>query len=484
MKSFNEFVKLVEQVEKTGGETFARFDHKILIIGYGSLGQAILPLILRHIEVDPKNITVLEKDNHRALFMQRNRGNGVQYIKKEITKQNLDSVLGEYLDKSGLLIDVSCNIGCEDLLQWCFDHDVLYTNTSIERWADIQDEQIPNLADRTLYHTHNEVREFASKFPNKATAGVVSGANPGLVTHLTKDALLMIAEKTGKKVEAPTDKEGWAQLMKKLGVEVIQIAERDTQRVDVPKEPNEFYGTWSCTGMMDEGRAPAELGWGTHEPKGQDEVVVQGTAAYLTRPGVSVMVKSWVPSLGAYNGFLIQHSEAVTISEYFETEDKSFRPTVYYAYQPCDSTLASLHEFRGRELDPQTKQVIIKDEIIAGKDELGVLLITNKGKSYWYGSQLDIAEARELIPGENATSLQVVANMLGTILWMIENPRMGYVEPEAMDYAFILRYAMPYLGPVVMEETDWHPTEDVTSLFKRDLDKKNPNCLSNFRVWS
>lgn len=480
MKSFKEYVQLLEQTE---GEKFVKFDKKILIIGYGSLGQAILPLILRHFDTDPKNITVLEKDNHRELFMSRNRGTGVHYVKKEITKDNLVDTLDEYLEKGGFLVDVSCNIGCHELLEWTFANDVFYINTSIERWPDIQDEQIPDLSERTLYHTHQEMREFAKKFKNKATATVVSGANPGLVTHLTKQALLMIAEKTGNKVAAPKNKNGWATLMKDLGVEVIQIAERDTQRVNDPKEPNEFYGTWSCTGMMDEGRAPAECGWGTHEPEGQDEVVVQGTAAYLTRPGVSVMVKSWVPSLGPYNGFLIQHSEAVTISEYFETDDGSFRPTVYYAYQPCDSTLASLHEFRGRELEPQTKQVIIKDEIIAGKDELGVLLITNNGKSYWYGSQLDILEARELIPGENATSLQVVGNMLGSMLWAIENPKKGYIEPEEMDFDFVLKYAMPYLGPVVMEETDWHPTIDVTSLFKRDLDKKNPNSLSNFRVW-
>jgi len=158
----------------------------------------------------------------------------------------------------------------------------------------------------------------------------------------------------------------------------------------------------------------------------------------LHKPGLSVLVKSWVPNGGPYNGFLVQHSEAVTISQYFETADGKFRPSVYYCYQPTDGTLASIHELRGRELDKQTKERIVKDEIIAGMDELGVLLITKSGKSYWHGSQLDIKEARRLIPGENATSLQVVANLLGTMMWAIQNPRKGYTEPEAMDHKLFL----------------------------------------------
>ena len=33
--------------------------------------------------------------------------------------------------------------------------------------------------------------------------------------------------------------------MKRSGVKVIHIAERDTQIIDIPKEKNEFVNTWS-----------------------------------------------------------------------------------------------------------------------------------------------------------------------------------------------------------------------------------------------
>ena len=485
LKSFATFASVLkEQARPKNVEEHAHFDKKILVLGYGSVGQAVLPIILKHICSDPKKITVLEKDNNKALFTKRHANSGIKYVRKQIVRNNLEATLKQYLEPGGFLVDVSLNIGAAEIIKWCFENDVHYINTSLERWETQPDETIPNLADRTLFQTHKRIRELAEDYKGRKTVMSVSGANPGLVNHLTKEALLMIAQKTGKKVETPTDREGWAQLMKKLGVEVVQIAERDSQICDVPKEVNVFNNSWSPEGFIAEGRAPAELGWGTCEPKGQDDVVVQDTAAYLTRPGVTVLVKSWAPKFGPYNGYLIQHSEAVTMSRYFETEDKSFRPTVYYAYQPTDVALASVHEFRGRELDMEFEKKVVKDEIIDGVDELGILLITKKGKSYWYGSQLDIHTARKLIPGENATSLQVVANILGTMMWGLQNPNKVYVEPEDMDYDFILKHAKPYLGKMVFVETDWHPTEDKNDIFYRKSDKKHLNCLSNYRVWN
>lgn len=456
---------------------------KILILGYGSVGQAILPIILRHITNEASNITVLEKGENEKKFKERNSDLPVRYVKKEIKRNNLESTLAKYVDEGGFIVDVSLNIGALDILEWCLKNGVHYINTSLERWEDEPDETIPKLAERTLYHTHKEVRAMAAKYPDAATVIGTHGANPGLVTHLTKRALLKLAEKKGIKHVVPTDKEGWAQLMKKVGVKVVHVAERDTQVLDEPKEKNEFVNTWSCEGFWAEGRAPAEMGWGTHEDTNPENGKAQGNTAYLFQPGVSVLLRSWVPLGGQYNGFHIQHSESVTISEYFETKDKSFRPSVYYVYQPCDAAIASVHEMRGKELDLHTKLRIAKDEIISGMDELGVLLLGDDF-GMWHGSQLTIEEARKLIPGENATSLQVVASMLGAMIWAIENPNEGYVEPEAIPFEFVLHYADPYLGKVPYVETTWHPFKDVNSLFYRELDPKNPCAYENYRVWT
>ena len=400
----------------------------------------------------------------------------------EITLSEVQSILKKYVGEGDLIINVSLNIQAKALLEWCAQNGVMQIDTSLERWEKDPDETIPKLSDRTLYATHQEIREALTPYVGGPTICVTHGANPGYVTHLTKRALLRLAKKRGKDDTAPTDQEGWAQLMKSLGVKVVHIAERDQQVISAPKTKDEFVNTWSCEGFWAEGRAPAEMGWGTHENRKPEGGNTQGWAAYLNQPGATVLMRSWVPDGGQFNGYCIQHSESVTISQYFETKDKSFRPTVHYVYQPCDAAIASVHEMRGKELDLHTKLRIAKDEIVGGMDELGVLLLGDDF-GMWHGSQLDINEARKLIPGENATSLQVVANIMGTMMWAIYNPRKGYTEPEDMDWKFILEQAMPYLGPVPFKESDWRPEEDKNELFKRPFNKKHPNALENFRVW-
>ena len=68
------------------------------------------------------------------------------------------------------------------------------------------------------------------------TAVLTHGANPGLVSHFVKQALLNIAADTAVDAGNPKTREEWAALAAKLGVKVIHIAERDTQVANTPKK--------------------------------------------------------------------------------------------------------------------------------------------------------------------------------------------------------------------------------------------------------
>lgn len=476
-------VKSFRGFEKSRSEQYAVFNGNILVLGYGSVGQAILPLLLRHIVVDPNKITVLERDDHESLFMQRHGASGVSYTQQEIKPNNYKRILSKYVGDGDLIVNCSLNIDAESILTWCMENDVMQIDTSLERWEHEHDESIPNLAERTLYYTHTQLRKVMAKYTDGPTCCVTHGANPGYVTHLTKRALLNLAKQKKKKIPIPQTQEQWAELMQSLGVKVVHIAERDTQIISQPKQKNEFTNTWSCEGFWAESRAPSEMGWGTHEEKNPENGKSQGNCAYLFEPGATVLMKSWVPNGGQYNGFCVQHSESVTISEYFTTKNNKFRPSVYYVYQPCDAAIASLHEMRGNELDLQHKQRIIKNEIISGIDELGVLLIGDDF-AFWHGSQMSIVHARDLIEGENVTSVQVAGSLLGAIVWMIQNPRMGYTEPESIPYEKILEIGDQYWEPLVSIMSNWTPNKDTNSLFYREYDKRNPCKFENFRVWT
>jgi homospermidine synthase len=122
------------------------------------------------------------------------------------------------------------------------------------------------------------------------------------------------------------------------------------------------------------------------------------------------------------------------------------------------------------------------DEIVDGIDELGVLLMGHEKGVYWYGSQLSIHQARELCPHNNATSLQVTAAALAGVIWAIENPRAGIVEPEELNHERVLEIAAPYLGKLVGAYSDWTPLDNRGVLFPEDVDTSDPWQFKNFRV--
>jgi homospermidine synthase len=88
-----------------------------------------------------------------------------------------------------------------------------------------------------------------------------------MVSHFVKQGLLDIARDTGVKLESvPKTREAWAKLAQQLDIKTIHISERDTQASrSVIKHDQEFVNTWSIEGYVEEGKQPAELGWGTHE---------------------------------------------------------------------------------------------------------------------------------------------------------------------------------------------------------------------------
>jgi homospermidine synthase len=231
------------------------------------------------------------------------------------------------------------------------------------------------------------------------------------------------------------------------------------------------------------------LGWGSHEkhfpPDGHHHEAGSKAAIYLDRPGASVRVRTWTPKEGHFHGFLITHAEAISIADYLTVRDGDqvvYRPTCHYSYHPCDDAVLSVHEFAGRNWVGQEQHRYLRDEITDGIDELGALLMGHKKGAYWYGSQLSVQEARKLAPYNNATSLQVAAGVLGAVVWAMENPERGIVEPDELDFQRVLEVANPYLGPVVGVYSDWTPLLGRNHPFPEDLDADDPWQFKNIRV--
>jgi homospermidine synthase len=155
---------------------------------------------------------------------------------------------------------------------------------------------------------------------------------------------------------------------------------------------------------------------------------------------------------------------------------------VHYAYHPCDDAVLSLHELAGRQWRPQRNKRLLGDDIVSGRDELGVLLMGPKHGAFWYGSRLTIEQARALAPHNSATLLQVTAPLMAGVEWAIRNTERGVLEPDDLPHDEMLRVIAPYLGDVVGVQGDWSRLEHRETLFDEEIDRADPWQFVNFRV--
>ena len=465
---------------------YATFKGRMLIVGFGSVGQGSLPLILRHIDISPEQITIVTADEFGREIAE---SLGVRFLVQPIKRNTYASQYDKYLKSGDFLVNASYDVNSLDTIEYCQKRGVLYIDACIEPWPGGHTNISIPAARRSNYAYREQALQMRKKFSQGPACVLMHGANPGLVSHLMKQALLNIAADLGEKVEEPANREQWARLAQKLEIKVVHVAERDTQVSARRKARDEFVNTWSCEAFAGESLQPAELGWGTHEKNWPHDArqfgFGSGAAIYLNRTGASTRVRTWTPLEGPMHGFLISHGEATTIPDYFTVTENGkpvYRPTCHYSYHPCDDAVLSMNEYIGNNYKFPPHYRLLRDEISEGMDELGVLLMGHAKGAYWYGSQLTIEEARELCPHNNATSLQVNIGYVSAIIWAINNPQAGIIEPDELPYRSMLEICVPYLGTVAGVYTDWTPLEQRGVLYPEDVDNSDPWQFKNFRV--
>jgi len=478
------------------------FGKKVLFVGYGSVAQCTLPILVKHLNVPLANITVMDFED-QAQLLKPWTDKGVHFVRDKITPENMGSVLAKYLGPSDILIDLAWNIDCCEILQWCHDRGIMYLNTSVEVWDPYDRKLYAHPTSRTLYHRHMNVRKLKAGWRELGPTAVIEhGANPGLISHFTKQALLdigdrVLADKKAVGAAADAVKQHMAdrafnKLAMALGVKVIHCSERDTQISDKPKQVDEFVNTWSIEGFREEGTTTAEMGWGTHEkelpPHAYQHTEGPRNQICMAQMGLNTWVRTWVPNY-SIRGMVVRHGEAFTISDnltVWENGKAVYRPTMHYAYCPCDAAIASLNELRGYDYELQPKLRIMNDEITSGADILGALLMGHAYNSWWCGSDLGIEESRRLVPHQNATTMQVAISVVAALMWMIENPNQGVRVPDELPHDFILEIAKPYLGKFISTSSDWTPLAGYTNVFGEhapaSIDETDPWQFKNFLV--
>ncbi len=461
------------------------FGGRIVMVGCGSIGQAVLPLLKRHVALGPEALTVLAADEVGRGIAQEH---GAQFIYAHLKPRSFRRILTRHLRRGDLLLNLSVDVSSLDLLSHAAERGALYVDTSIEPWPGVFDNPMLDLRQRSNFTTRLRALQLAAELGRDSPTAVVDhGANPGLVSHFVKRALLDLDRVLRGGTTRPTNREDWAVMARDLGVTLVQVSERDTQASDRPKRPGEFVNTWSIDGIMDEAMQPAEISFGTaekHRPRGTRVHQRDSGTIYMNRPGAATYGRSWTPSGGGFQGLMMSHDEVFSIGDLLSLRNAgrlTYRPTVMFVYHPCDDAMLSVLELEGRGWQPQPRQRRLAAEIVTGMDELGVLIAGHARNAYWLGSQLSIEEARRHVPFANATTVQVAAGALAAVLWAIRNPRRGIVEPDDLDFEDCLAIAAPYLGRLVGEFTAWTPLQGRGELFDEELDVDQPWQFRNVR---
>lgn len=435
-----------------------KFENNIIILGFGSIAKAVLPLISEHFEITPNNLTILAKDISSPDLAQKFQA---KTIEKELTKSNYMSVLSEHVTGGDLIVNLTAGVSSEDLMRYASDNKILYLDTCIEVWPE---EVNPNCK---THDDRQRILELQKEIAQNETTSLSSmGANPGIVSLLTKRVIFQASEILGTGNEKPKTKYEWARLAEKLTVRVIHINERDTQYTNDDVGPNDFVSTWSIEAMAIECIEPAEMALGTHEKElpYDSEYCESGNKRdiFFKKSGKDVTVSTWLPLTGEQKGMVLNHNEPLSLAQLYclDNEENSYSPSVCFVYHPCEQAMESLKNLTKENYNKLNAKLALHD-IVDGYDELGVFVMTEENGSFWLGSRLDIHTARKINPESSATSLQVAGGVIAGMCWVANNQKEGLIEPEDIqDYDYLLDIAERYWGGYVFSKSDWVPGGD------------------------
>jgi len=215
---------------------------------------------LRHIGIAPERLTIVtaeDKGNEEAAKY------GIKFVKERLTRENFRRVLNPLLGRGDFLINVSVR-GVERRAH----------QAVLGKGRDVPGHLPRALAGRlhrpdrprrprTNYALREEALALRAGNARAPTAVLTHGANPGLVSHFVKQALLNIAADTKVEAGKPSSRAEWGELARRLSVKVIHIAERDTQ-ISAKAEATGRNSSTPGRSTASSARARSRVRWAGH----------------------------------------------------------------------------------------------------------------------------------------------------------------------------------------------------------------------------
>src|ERR1700744_967012 len=108
------------------------FSGRLVMVGCGSIGQGVLPLILRHIDVAPSQITIVNSDDRGRAVAE---AMGVAYRVTPLTRENFRDILTPLVGSGDFLLNLSVDVSSVALIGFCREVRERDLDNGVEPWA-------------------------------------------------------------------------------------------------------------------------------------------------------------------------------------------------------------------------------------------------------------------------------------------------------------------------------------------------------------
>ena len=236
------------------------FPGRILFIGFGSIGQGVLPLVLRHIGIAPERITIITAEDKGSAEAAQF---GIKFIKERLTRENYRRVLNPLLGRGDFVINVSVEVSSIALIKLCWEKGAMYLDTCIEPWpGGYTDPTVPAAQAHQLCAARGSAgtayrraaRTDRGAHPRRQSRPGLALRQAGAAQHRRRHG--------GRRRQA-----GHARRLGRAGTPPRRQGHphRRARHAGVratPKQRGEFVNTWSVDGFVSEGCAARRDGLG------------------------------------------------------------------------------------------------------------------------------------------------------------------------------------------------------------------------------
>ena len=410
---------------------------KIMVFGFGGVGKSLLNLILQEELFSIDDILIVDRSRKTFRYFEGKGGKIENFFLFEMDSHSYTEIL-DNLNRGDFLIYLAVGNDNLTLAKECAKRGIHFLCTTDDTFHD------QPFNEPFRYRTHfYEYKELTEKTNGQATSILQFGSNPGLISVLTKKALIEIVENDDapfvlenrdnlKKLIAA---DNYADLARQLQVTSFVETDLDTAKCDYSEYDDTAYSTWSVADFQ------GEMNDRTIQKLGSEETLSE----HLKRIGVSAdkiyyynkadgtlvldisgkYVKTGGYVKGRYvEGCVDAHEEVFSIHDYYTVRDDegeiTYAPTVMFVYHPCEIALSSVyHE------DNIRARLITRDRMLSGGEIIGICVEGKNFNPIYVGTELYLDKNRDDTP----TVLLVSASVFAAIKYMQNHPDKGVLFP-------------------------------------------------------